>query len=97
MIPLNLDESSGARIMSARFASGSEECISCNRSGRRNARTNAVKSVASVGDANSTGIEGMYLKAGKRNADAADGLLVAGATEVFVTRTLLKGWRRKSA
>jgi hypothetical protein len=39
----------------------------------------------------STGIEGMYLKLGKRNAEAVEGLLVAGAKEVFVMRTLLKG------
>jgi len=39
----------------------------------------------------SAGIEGMYLKLGKRNAEAVEGPLEAGATEVFVTRILLKG------
>lgn len=45
----------------------------------------------SAEDVFSTGIEGMYLKAGKRNAEAVDGLLAAGAIEVLVTKTLLKG------
>lgn len=63
----------------------------CSRSGRRNARTKVLKSEASGDDRTSTGIEGMYLKLGKRNAEAVEVLLAAGAREVFVTRTLLKG------
>ena len=90
-VPLNLDASSGARVISARLASGSVECISFKRSGRRKARTKVVKSVLSAEGVFSTGIDGMYLKAGKRNAEAVDGLLAAGAIEVLVTKTLLKG------
>lgn len=88
---LNFDASSGALVMAARLVCGSEECISCNLSGRRNARTKVVKSEASGDDRFSTGIEGMYLKLGKRNAEAADVSSVAGAREVLVTRILLKG------
>lgn len=65
--------------------------MSCRRSGRRNPRTKVVRSVVSGNGRISTGIEGMYLKLGKRNAEAVEGLLTAGATEVFVMRMLLKG------
>jgi hypothetical protein len=37
------------------------------------------------------GIEGMYLKAGKRRAEAVEGFVVEGLREEFVTRMLLKG------
>jgi hypothetical protein len=42
-------------------------------------------------DAISVGIEGMYLKLGKRNAEAEVEEFVAGAMDEAVTRTLLKG------
>lgn len=63
----------------------------CRRSGRRNARTKARKSEASCDDEMSIGIEGMYLKLGKRNAEAVEVFSVVGAREVFVTRILLNG------
>lgn len=91
-IPSNSFASSGARVMSVCFASGSAECILCNFSGRRKPRTNEVRLADLSEESCSTGIEGIYLKLGKRNADAVDELLfVAGAMEEAVTRTLLKG------
>lgn len=45
----------------------------------------------SEGDAVSTGIEGMYLKLGKRKAEAVVGEVVEGAIDVAVVRTLLNG------
>jgi hypothetical protein len=36
-------------------------------------------------------MEGMYLKLGKRSAEAVEGLFVAGTIEEVETRTLLKG------
>jgi len=60
-------------------------------SGRRNARTKVVKSVVFEEERLSTGMEGMYLKLGKRNAEAVARLLAAGVMEELVTRTLLKG------
>lgn len=56
-------------------------------------RTKAVKSAVESDDddAISTGIEGMYLKLGKRNAEAVEEELAAGAMDEFVTRILLKG------
>lgn len=77
--------------MSARLLSGRDECMLCSRSGRRNARTKAVRSEASGDERISTGIEGMYLKLGKRNAEAAEVSAAVGAREVLVTRILLKG------
>lgn len=67
--------------------------MSWRRSGRRKPRTKAVRSVASGDERDSTGIEGTYLKLGKRNAEAVEGLPAAGASEVLVTRTLLKGYQ----
>lgn len=87
----NFDGSSGARVMAARLLSGSEECMLCSRSGRRNARTNVVRSETSGDDKISTGIEGMYLKLGKRNAEATEVSLAVGRREVFVIIILLKG------
>lgn len=37
------------------------------------------------------GIVGMYLKDGKRIAEAVEGVVVAGVMEEFVMRMLLKG------
>lgn len=37
----------------------------------------------------------MYLKAGKRKADAVDLFVVEGLREEFVTRMLLKGCRNR--
>lgn len=92
IMPLKLDESSGTRVISVRLASGSAECMSCRRSGRRNARTNEVKSAAPLDNfPASTGMEGMYLKLGKRSAEAVEGPCVAGAIDEVETRTLLKG------
>ena len=45
----------------------------------------------SEGDAVSAGIEGMYLKLGKRKAEAVVGEVVEGAIDVAVVRTLLNG------
>lgn len=91
--PGKFDTRSGDRVMSARLATGREECMSWSRSGRRYARTNVVRSVVWSGDVVLfTGIEGMYLKLGKRNAEAVAGEeLAAGAIDEFVTKTLLKG------
>lgn len=62
------------------------------RVGRRKARINEIRSVAFSEEVlASTGMEGMYLKLGKRNAEAVEELFVAGAMEEVVTRTLLKG------
>lgn len=92
IIPLNWLANSGARVMSACLAFGSAECISCKRSGRRKPRTNEVRLADISEDPSSTGIEGIYLKLGKRNADAVEALLfVAGVIEDALTRTLLKG------
>lgn len=91
--PGKLDARSGDRVMSACLAAGREECMSWSRSGRRYARTKVVRSVVWSGDeVLFTGIEGMYLKLGKRNAEAMEGEEpAAGAIDEFVTRTLLKG------
>jgi hypothetical protein len=93
MTPGKFDARSGDRVMSACLAAGREECMSWSRSGRRYARTKVVRSVAWSGnEAVFTGIEGMYLKLGKRNAEAvAEEKLAAGAIDEFVTKTLLKG------
>lgn len=93
----NFDARSGDRVMSACFVAGREECMSWIRSGRRYARTKVVRSVVWSGDeVVFTGIEGMYLKLGKRNAEAEAGEeLAAGAMDEFVTKTLLKGWSDK--
>lgn len=72
--------------------------MSCRRSGRRNARTNEVRSAASLDEVPTlTGMEGMYLKLGKRSAEAVEGLFVAGAIEEVETRTLLKGRNDETA
>lgn len=91
--PGKFDARSGDRVMSACLAGGREECMSWSRSGRRYARTKVVRSVVWSGDeVLFTGIEGMYLKLGKRNAEAEAGEeLAAGAIDEFVTKTLLKG------
>jgi hypothetical protein len=67
--------------------------MSCSRSGRRYARTKVASSVVWSGDeAVSTGIDGMYLKLGKRKADAEVGEeLAAGAIDEFVIKILLNG------
>lgn len=77
--------------MSACLASGRDECMLFSCSGRRNARTNVVKSAVVGEESISTGMEGMYLKLGKRNAEAVVRLLAAGEMDELVTRTLLKG------
>lgn len=91
--PGKCDARSGDRVMSACLAAGREECMSWSRSGRRYARTKVVRSVVWSGDeVLFTGIEGMYLKLGKRNAEAEAGEeLAAGAIDEFVIKTLLKG------
>lgn len=91
--PGKFDTSSGDRVMSACLAAGREECMSWSRSGRRYARTKVVRSVARSGDeVVFAGIEGTYLKLGKRNAEAEAGEEpAAGAIDEFVIKTLLKG------
>ena len=87
----NWDVSSGARVMSFCLECGREVCMSCRRVGRRNARTKVIRSVSVEGELISVGIEGMYLKAGKRKAEALDGVVAVGWMEEFVTRMLLNG------
>lgn len=91
--PGKFDASSGDRVMYACLVAGREECMSWSRSGRRYARTKVVRSVVWPGDeAVFTGIEGMYLKLGKRNAEAEAGEEPVGGTiDEFVTNILLKG------
>lgn len=93
MTPEKFDARSGDRVMSSCLVAGREECMSWSCSGRRYARTKVVKSVVWSGDgAVVTGIEGMYLKLGKRNADAEAGEeLAAGAIDELVTKILLNG------
>lgn len=87
----NWDASSGTRVISFCLECGREGYMSCRRVGRRNARRKVVRSVSVKGDLISVGIEGMYLKAGKRKAEAVDGVVAVGLMEEFVNRMLLKG------
>ena len=91
IMPVNFEAKSGTRVISACLALGRDECMRFSCSGRRNARTKVVKSVVFEEERLSTGMEGMYLKLGKRNAEAVARLLAAGVMEELVTRTLLKG------
>lgn len=59
IIPVKLEESSGARVISFCLGSGREECMLFRRLGRRNARTNEVR-VAEDPVSSPMGIEGMY-------------------------------------
>lgn len=93
MTPEKFDARSGDRVISSCLVEGREECISWRCSGRRYARTKVVRSVVWSGDeAMVTGIEGMYLKLGNKNADAEAGEeLAAGVIDELVTKTLLNG------
>src|SRR5690349_14531550 len=68
----NADESSGLRVSSFLRGSGSDSAIALSFSGSRKARTNVERSVVSllVESRMLVGIEGKYLKLGKRKADA---------------------------
>ena len=81
IVPRNA--SSGERVNSARLDSGSDECMGLSLFGRRNARTNVDKSF--------TGIEGRYLKLGKRKPEVIDEEELAGENDELDIRILLYG------
>lgn len=91
--PGKCDASSGDRVICACLVAEREECMLWSRSGRRYARTKVVRSVVWSGDeVVFTGIEGMYLKLGKRNTEAeVEEDPAAGVIDEFVTKILLKG------
>jgi hypothetical protein len=76
--------------------SGRVSVIGLSFVGRRNAWTNVERSVPVFDESEAlTGMEGKYLKLGKRNAEAAllEGRSAEeGGKEEFVTITLLKGY-----
>lgn len=91
---VNLDASSGTRVNSARLDLGRDACIGFSCCGRRKARTKVDRSVSVACDSEMpTGIEGKYLKLGKRNAEAeeAEAGVVVGKDEL-VRRALLNGY-----
>lgn len=94
----SVDWSSGERSREACFVCGREICVEWRRVGRRNARMNVFRVVGVLvveegSGAIEVGMEGIYLKDGKRRAEAVDWVSVEGEglREEFVTRMLLKG------
>lgn len=93
----NLDARSGERVSPARLDEGRDECILLSFSGRRKARTKVDRSTSVSSDCETfTGMEGKYLKLGKRKAEDMkdDDASAAGGKDEFVTRMLLYGCRK---
>jgi hypothetical protein len=91
-----VDWSSGVRVREVCFDRGREVCVAWRRFGRRNARMNVLRLVGELvveEGSIEVGIEGMYLMAGKRRAEAVEWFVGEGEglKEEFVTRMLLKG------
>lgn len=97
----------GLRVMRAFWEWGRDACMLWRAFGRRNARMKVFRvvvmlvlvlvlvlldeEVEGVVVVVVVGIEGMYLKDGKRRAEAVEGFVVFGLMEEVVTRMLLNG------